>query len=311
MRAGHGPRGLLWGLGLVLAALLLAGAWEVWTWPRVRSLATRPPATTAFIERYREAQRAAGRVDRVAWTWVPYAAISPHLKRAVLAAEDIGFFDHQGFDLSEMRASLEKAVEEGEVPRGASTITQQLAKNLWLSPSRNPWRKVKEAILTWQLERSLPKRRILELYLNVVQFGRGVYGAEAAARHFFGHAAADLTDDEAAQLAAGLPRPSLWHPGVTSRAYQAYVQIIRRRMARAEFLLRLVGHSSSADNAQDRGRPPPQRADDGGHRVVGGVGPEDVPGGDDEPGAASLGEGLPGFGHRVGRASVPEPAPRV
>jgi monofunctional biosynthetic peptidoglycan transglycosylase len=171
---------------------------------------------------------------------VPYAAISPHLKRAVLAAEDIGFFSHRGFDLFELRAALEKAVEEGEVPRGASTITQQQAKNLWLSPSRSPWRKGKEAILTWQLERTLSKRRILELYLNVVQFGPGVYGAEAGAHRFFGKAAAHLTEDEAAQLAAGLPRPSLWHPGVASRAYQAHVEAIRRRMARAEFLWRLI-----------------------------------------------------------------------
>jgi monofunctional biosynthetic peptidoglycan transglycosylase len=192
------------------------------------------------MERDRAAQRAAGRADRVAWTWVPYAAISPHLKRAVVAAEDLGFFDHQGFDLFEMRVALERAVEEGEVPRGASTITQQLAKNLWLSSSRNPWRKVKEAILTWQLERTLSKRRILELYLNVVQFGPGVYGAEAGARRFFGKAAAGLTEDEAAQLAAGLPRPSRWHPGVASRAYQAYVQAIRRRMDRAEFLWRRI-----------------------------------------------------------------------
>jgi monofunctional biosynthetic peptidoglycan transglycosylase len=158
----------------------------------------------------------------------------------VVAAEDIGFFGHAGFDLSEMRAALEKAVEAGEAPRGASTVTQQLAKNLWLSPSRHPWRKVKEALLTWQLERTLPKRRILELYLNVVQFGPGIYGAEAAARRFFGKQAADLTEEEAAQLAAGLPRPSQWHPGVTSRAYQAYVQVIRQRMARAGQLWRLI-----------------------------------------------------------------------
>jgi monofunctional biosynthetic peptidoglycan transglycosylase len=239
-RAARGWRGLRRGLGLLLAALLLAAAWEAWTWPRVAPLASRPPATTAFIERDRAAARAAGRPDRLAWTWVPYGAISPHLKRAVVAAEDIGFFGHSGFDFFELRAAVEKAVEEGEAPRGASTITQQLAKNLWLSPSRNPWRKVKEAILTWQLERALSKRRILELYLNVVQFGPGVYGAEAAARRFFGKPAGDLTEDEAARLAAGLPRPSQWHPGVTSRAYQAYVEAIRRRTARAEFLGRLI-----------------------------------------------------------------------
>ncbi|MBI2207011.1 MAG: transglycosylase domain-containing protein, partial [Candidatus Rokubacteria bacterium] len=109
----------------------------------------------------------------------------------------------------------------------------QLAKNLWLSPSRNPLRKVKEAALTWQLERTLGKRRILELYLNVVELGPGIYGAGAASRRYFGKAAAELTEDEAAELAAALPRPATWHPGVESRAYRRYVETIRARMDRA------------------------------------------------------------------------------
>ena len=131
-------------------------------------------------------------------------------------------------------------MEEGELPRGASTITQQLAKNLWLSPSRNPLRKLREGILTWQLERALSKRRILELYLNVVELGPGVYGVEAAARRYFGKPAAALEPMEAAQLAASLPRPRRWHPGVTSPAYQAHVKRVRERMERAQFLQRQV-----------------------------------------------------------------------
>jgi monofunctional biosynthetic peptidoglycan transglycosylase len=123
----------------------------------------------------------------------------------------------------------------------ASTITQQLAKNLWLSPSYNPLRRVKEAILTWQLERTLPKRRILELYLNVVELGPGLYGVGAASRRYFGKATADLDEIEAAQLAAVLPRPGAWYPGAPSRAYQRYVEAIRRRMATADFLWKLVG----------------------------------------------------------------------
>jgi monofunctional biosynthetic peptidoglycan transglycosylase len=232
-----------WGrLALALLGVLLAGwaAREAWTWPDVGALAARPPATTAFIERYRAAERAAGRAGQVAWTWVPYPRISPELKRAVLVAEDINFFAHRGFELPELRVALEEALEEGELPRGASTLTQQLAKNLWLSPARHPWRKAKEAVLTWQLERRLGKRRILELYLNVVEFGPGVFGAEAAARRYFGKAAADLDAGEAAQLAAGLPRPRAWHPGVASAAYARYVGIILRRLERAEFLRRLV-----------------------------------------------------------------------
>jgi monofunctional biosynthetic peptidoglycan transglycosylase len=176
----------------------------------------------------------------VAWTWVDYARISPHLKRAVLVAEDIKFFSHRGFDTAEIGQALREALEAGERPRGASTLTQQLAKNLWLSPSLNPVRKVKEAVLTWQLERALSKRRILELYLNVVEFGPGLHGVEAASRRYFGKAAAELSEDQAVQLAATLPKPSSWHPGATSRAYRRYVEIIKRRMATAEFLWRYL-----------------------------------------------------------------------
>jgi monofunctional biosynthetic peptidoglycan transglycosylase len=168
--------------------------------------------------------------------WVPYSRISSNLKRAVIVSEDIRFFSHEGFDEKEIRAALEDAWEEKELPRGASTITQQLAKNLWLSASYNPFRKVKEAILTHQLEKELSKRRILELYLNVAEFGKGVYGAEAAARHYYGRSAAGLSERQAAELAASLPRPRSWHPGVNSRGYQRKIRTIQRRMARARWL---------------------------------------------------------------------------
>ncbi len=214
-------------------AVLLWIGWEAWTWPDVGALARRNPETTAFIESWRAAQRAEGKDDRVAWSWVPYTAISPNLERAVVVAEDIGFFSHRGFDVSEMRKAIEDAIEDREIPRGASTITQQLAKNLWLSPSRNPLRKVKEAILTWQLERRLGKQRILEIYLNVVELGPGIYGVGAASRRYFGKPAADVGEDEAASIAASLPRPASWHPGATSRGYLRHVERIRRRMERA------------------------------------------------------------------------------
>jgi monofunctional biosynthetic peptidoglycan transglycosylase len=214
--------------------------WEVARWPDVAGLARRNPPSTAFIDRYRAGERARGREGRVAWTWTPYAAISPALKRAVLVAEDIGFFQHRGFEPGEIRSAVEKAIETQDFPRGASTITQQLAKNLWLSPSRDPVRKVKEAILTWQLERGLSKRRILELYLNVVEFGPGVYGAEAASRRYFGKSAGELSEDEAAQLAAALPNPRVWHPGATGPGYRRYAETIKRRMAKAEFPAKLL-----------------------------------------------------------------------
>jgi monofunctional biosynthetic peptidoglycan transglycosylase len=222
-------------LFLVLV-LLIAVAWEASTWPDMAALARRNPPTTAFIERYRTRQRAAGRDDRVQRVWVPYATIAPSIKRAVLVAEDINFFSHHGFDLGEIRFAVTRALEDVEAPRGASTITQQLAKNLWLSPSRNPLRKLEETILTWQLERTLPKRRILELYLNVVELGPSIYGVEAASRRYFAKPASEVTDDEAAELAASLPSPATWHPGSTRRGYRRHVDTIKRRMAKATFL---------------------------------------------------------------------------
>ena len=227
-------------VGLVIFAVAAWLAYEVWTWPDVAALARRAPGTTAFMTRYAERQRAAGRDARVAQAWVPYGAISPNLKRAVLVAEDVNFFSHRGFELEEMKNAVVDAIEEQHAPRGASTITQQLAKNLWLSPSRSPIRKIKESVLTWQLERALEKRRILELYLNVAEFGPGTFGAEAASRRYFGKRAADLDEQEAAQLAASLPRPSSWHPGATGPGYQRHVASIRRRMDKAQFLIRLI-----------------------------------------------------------------------
>ena len=232
--AKSSSRSRLWPRLAALAVVAAAGllAWEAARWPNVAALATRAPASTAFIDRHRALEREAGRSGRVQWTWVPYGRMATSLKRAVVVAEDASFFSHRGFATGEIREAIDKAIREFDLPRGASTITQQLAKNLWLSPSRNPLRKAKEAVLTWQLERALSKRRILEIYLNVVEFAPGVYGAEAASRRYFGKPAADLTDEEAAALAAGLPRPSIWHPGVRTAAYRRYVDDIRRRMER-------------------------------------------------------------------------------
>ena len=228
----------LWRRLLLLGAFALAAwvGWEAATWPDVKALATRPPATTAFIERDKERERAAGRPAQVAIRWTPYSSISPDIKRAVLVAEDINFFSHHGFDWGEIKIAVEDALHDSEAPRGASTITQQLVKNLWLSPSRNPLRKVKEAILTWQIERTLGKRRILELYLNVAKFGPGLYGVGAAAQSYFGKAPADLGEEDASLLAASLPRPTSWHPGSKSRAYQRYAAAVRARMHKADFL---------------------------------------------------------------------------
>lgn len=226
-----------------VAALLLAAivASQIASWPDVARLARENPRTTAFIERYRAERRAAAESDQTFWQPVPAERISVHVKRAVIAAEDLEFFSHRGFSSAELKRALRNALTRLEVPRGASTITQQLAKNLWLSPSRSPLRKLREAILTWRMERHLSKERILELYLNVVEFGPGIYGTEAAARRYFGKPASEVTEHEAAQLAASLPRPSAWHPGVASAGYDRYVAEIERRMAWATFLWRALG----------------------------------------------------------------------
>jgi monofunctional biosynthetic peptidoglycan transglycosylase len=238
-RRGRLPRRVLLAACALLAIAAGWLAWEILSWPDVAALATRRPATTAFIERYRDGGWF-GKPRPVVALWVPYSRISNNLKRAVLCGEDMGFFSHHGFERSEIRQALAEAWEEKRLPRGASTISQQLAKNLWLSPSRNPLRKLKEAALTRALEKHLSKRRILEIYLNVVELGPGIYGAEAAARHYFGKSARSLSDREAAQLAASLPFPIGWHPGVNSRAYKRYVQVLLRRMNQARWLNSLL-----------------------------------------------------------------------
>ena len=144
---------------------------------------------------------------------MPYGEISSHLKRAVIVAEDARFFTHHGFAGEEIKEAIAGAIERGETPRGASTLTQQLAKNLWLSPTRNPLRKLSEAALTIHLEEHVPKRRLLEIYLNVVEFGIGIYGAEAAARHYFNKPASQLSEREAALLRSTASRP----PGARRR----------------------------------------------------------------------------------------------
>jgi len=233
-----------WGGRLCLLALAAgagAAAFEWATWPDVGALTKAYPKTTAFIEEYKAQQRREGKSDAVSFVPVPYARISPQLKSAALVSEDIGFFSHHGFAVEEIKETLREAWKEKELPsRGASTITQQLAKNLWLSPSRNPLRKLKEAALTRELERKLPKKRILELYLDVAEFGPGVYGAEAAARRYFGKSAAALDEHEAALLIAGLPRPKSWHPGSTSPVYLRRVQIIEARMAIATWIRQVI-----------------------------------------------------------------------
>jgi monofunctional glycosyltransferase len=211
-----------------VAFALLAYAYL--TLPDVRPLRTSNPGSTAFIDlRAREA-RQRGQTPRRVQVWVRYGSIAPDLVRAVLVAEDDAFWKHDGIDYDQLQEALQADWERGRLTRGASTITQQLAKNLYLSPSRNPIRKVRELIIARRLEAELKKSRILEIYLNVVEWGDGIWGAEAAARTYFHKRAAELTASESAMLAAVLINPRLHNPArPTARALRRQ-QIILRRM---------------------------------------------------------------------------------
>jgi monofunctional biosynthetic peptidoglycan transglycosylase len=200
------------------------------TVPDVRALRTQNPPTTAFIElRAREA-RAEGREPRRVQHWIPYGRVSPNLTRAVLVAEDAGFWGHEGIDLVEIKKSLETDWERGTFLRGASTITQQLAKNLYLSPSRNPFRKLCELFITRRLEHELSKTRIFELYLNDIEWGDGIYGADAAARTYFGTSASAVDPDQAALMAGAIVNPRELNIARPNGRLRARQRIIRARM---------------------------------------------------------------------------------
>jgi monofunctional biosynthetic peptidoglycan transglycosylase len=197
---------LLAAVAAAVAAAALAGALWV-ALPDALAVRTANPRTTAVMEQRRAEARAERRAFRPRQAWVPLDRISPALVDAVLLSEDARFWQHGGFDWREVEAAADAALERGARLRGASTLTQQVAKNLWLGTERSAWRKLKEALLTVKLERALPKRRILALYLNVAEWGDGVFGAEAAARARFGVGAAELTPAQGALLAAMLPAP--------------------------------------------------------------------------------------------------------
>jgi len=200
-------------LALVLLAAALGAAVLLWaTLPDVRPLARAWPDTTAFMERRKADLARRGENARLEWTPVPLSRIAPELQRAVVVAEDARFFEHDGVDWEAMRGAMEKNWEKGGLKVGGSTITQQLAKNLYLSPARTPWRKLREILIARRLESALSKKRILELYLNVIEFGRRTFGAEAAARRYFGESAKDLSRDQAATLAAIIPSPRIYDP---------------------------------------------------------------------------------------------------
>ncbi|HLF20214.1 MAG TPA: monofunctional biosynthetic peptidoglycan transglycosylase [Bacteroidota bacterium] len=188
------------------------------------------PASTAFMKEHEAVARKKGRPFRKSQTWIPLKRIPKYVIDAIVVAEDGTFWSHSGFDWFEFRVSLGRNLKEGRMARGASTITQQIAKNLFLSPSKNPFRKLREWILTWYIERTVSKSRILEIYLNVIEWGNGIYGIEAASTHYFGKPAQDLSQNDATRLAAIIPNPRRHGANEQSQYVTRRSSIILQRM---------------------------------------------------------------------------------
>lgn len=220
-----------WAVRLAAALVLLLIALQAWYLLWIVWWKFFDPASTSFMAQRLDELRQNNPAAELRHQWVPYERISVHLKRAVIAAEDAKFPEHEGFDWEGMQKALEKNQRRGRVVAGGSTISQQLAKNLFLSAAKTPWRKAQEAVITLMLEAVLDKRRILEIYLNVVEWGNGVFGAEAAARRYYGISAAQLGAEQAARLAVMLPAPRRFErmPGSPYLARRS--QIILARMS--------------------------------------------------------------------------------
>ena len=212
---------------LVLAALIVYQAWIFgnvvwWIWFN--------PSTSAFMEERLGVLQQDDPKAALRHQWVPYDRISINLKRALIASEDAKFLDHDGFDWEAMQKAYEKNVKKGKVVAGGSTISQQLAKNLFLSGRRTPWRKIEEALITLMLENVMSKRRIFEIYLNVIEWGNGVFGAQAAARYYYGVSAANLAPEQAARLAAMVPKPRFYDRVRETPLLEKRTAIILERM---------------------------------------------------------------------------------
>ena len=224
-------RWLLWIAFAIFAFLVLLQAWyaaHIWWWR------DHAPAETAFMAMRLSELQAKNPRARLQYVWVPYERISNNLKRAMIAAEDAKFVEHEGFDWEGIQQAMDKNVRKGRVVAGGSTISQQLAKNLFLSGHRSYWRKAEEAVITVMLETILDKRRIFELYLNVIEWGNEIFGSEAAARHYFGIGAGALNAEQAARLAGMAPNPRHYESTPNSKVLARKVPIILSRMPSAE-----------------------------------------------------------------------------
>ena len=222
------------------------------TVPDVSKLRKENPAKTAYMK-YREMEwKKKGRKQSIHQTWVPLSSVSPYLSKAVLIAEDDKFWTHEGFDYEAIEKAVKKDLRTKKFRSGGSTISQQLARNLYLSPEKSLLRKAREAVITWRMERALSKRRILELYLNAVEWGEGIFGAEAASRHYYGKPASELTALESARLASILPNPRRYSPTgnqsyVINRSNVIYDIMIRRGIVTPEYREIVEEHPLSSE----------------------------------------------------------------
>jgi len=218
-------------LALLFVFLLFYQAWifaHVWWW------VDHNPSSSAFMESRLEVMQEKNPDAGLQHKWVPYTKISDNLKQALIASEDAKFVDHEGFDWDGIQKAYVKNMKKGKIVAGGSTISQQLAKNLFLSGKRTPWRKLEEATITVMLEKMMDKQRIFEIYLNVIEWGNGVFGAEAAARHYYRTGAAQLTAAQAARLAAMVPNPRYYDKHREARGLLKKTEIILGRMNDAE-----------------------------------------------------------------------------
>jgi len=222
-------RRILWLCVALVSLFILYTLYSLFSVTDLCELAKQNPETTAFIENRKEEWTDKGSKRKISKIWVPLSRISPNLRKAVIVAEDPNFYHHKGLDFFAIKLAFRRNWEERDLGVGASTITQQLVKNLYLSSSRNPFRKYREAILALRLERCVKKNRILEIYLNVIEWGESTYGIEAASRRYYGKSAASLSRSESALLAAMIPNPKVYNPLNKNRAlYRRQSRILRR-----------------------------------------------------------------------------------
>jgi monofunctional glycosyltransferase len=223
-----------WLLWAVAAAILAFAALQLWFLAQIWWWRDHAPRETAFMAQRLRELRERNPQAQLQYIWVPYNRISVNLKRAMIAAEDAKFVEHEGFDWDGIQVAMDKNARKGHVVAGGSTITQQLAKNLFLSGERSYLRKGEEALITLMLEAMLDKRRIFEIYLNVIEWGSGIFGSEAAAHRYFGESAAQLSAEQAARLAAMAPNPRHYEKNPGSRGLALKIPIIQARMPSAE-----------------------------------------------------------------------------